>query len=113
MSNLKQKYSHLDTFFTHFTVMADTKEADTISEIILTYFQETPLTDIEATVAELELLIIEDLPEVELAKIVLQLGCHISIDNGDWQPSKHTYKEWLLDLRDILQNEVNRRGKTE
>jgi hypothetical protein len=113
MINYKSKYPNLDNFFTYFFWTTDTHQAKSVSEVLVIYFSETETARLSDTLSEMNLLIDENLTEDELTKAIGLLGCDICIDNDDWQPSKHTYKEWILDLRDILQNEVNRWEKAE
>lgn len=107
------KYKNLNHFFIHFYAETDNGQETSVSEIIQKYFTGTSTTTITLALYELNLLLEENLTEAELERVAIDMGVNFDLYSGDYNPSARTYKEWLLDLRVILKNELQRRMELE
>ncbi len=113
--NLGNIYPKLSEFFHEFNpdlFPYDGYSPDSVADMINFYLTKTYGIDtdhIKAVISEFDKLIAEDWDEEYLYNIILGVGANISIDTDGWKPTSHTYKEWIIDLRDILQKEYDRR----
>lgn len=106
---MEQKYSNFSNFIACYFHGDD--DSKTIKDILENFFKGngSDLKHLKSVVKEVNELIAENLPEKVLQVVMIDMGMHISIDNDDWKPTSHTYKEWIVDLRDILQKELDKR----
>ncbi len=122
-------YPYLSEFFS--TYMKEPfRDEETIADCIASFMKDTEIggdmgnqwgfysSDSEifqGIIDDIDKVIALDLPEEKVNILLHKLGMNLNITNDGWQPTSHTYKEWIKDLRDILQNEYDKRfnNKTE
>lgn len=104
-----QEFPYLQNYFAR-TFYSPADHLDNIADIIQDDFSTfIGPGNLEPIITDLNRLIERDYPEEQLKEIIVDLGMWTPIDIDDYKPTSHTYKEWIVDLRNILQNELKRR----
>lgn len=106
------RYPNLHTFLNYFEWVPETEELHSFKEITKYYLNRVHTSTLQATLDELDRFIIEisDFSEDEASEIIIKMGLNIDLgQKGGWNTTKSTYKEQLIDIKDILKNELNTR----
>ena len=107
---LSIQYSELNTLMIYFT---GAFKEDSIDGLIYHYFQDATVADLKKTLIDLEDLINCNYTEEIIAEITLALGFNLGIDNDDWKPPTHSYKELLVYFKNELTKELEKRKESE
>ncbi len=101
-NNIPNRYPNLHYFFSNFR--GDDLDV-TIPEILQEFIEthQNNKEKLKLTVQELNQLINENWDEKYLKEIMVKLEAWMSIEDDEFKPSAHTYKEWIVDLKKELE----------